>query len=405
MSRVRSTTSPQSYFGPYYWQAYDPGGNFLFTATTSDAAFTDFKQITDNVTPNFYKRLHSGEFLPVNTMALTETKLTSFRPLVASMIKHVTPPSGVNSYSGTHTVILADSALSVPAPDAAMYDNVVIKALASAKTADWDVLTFVGEFHDTVSLLKTTMERLFSFSYKLAGIAKRREIKRSRRRKLPYSLRQAIRNFNQLWLEGRYGWRPLVYDIQSILKALREKSNNPMARKSATIVQDISAARSAEFHNTDVKYICTTTRTGTCTYHAVVFYKDMMGHIGANPVITAYELTRFSFVVDWFIDINSWLHAILPREGYTELGVSVSAKQDYSDILEETVEEVPGGVYAVSMSQSYRAIQHHRTYDRQAYTTIPLPHINVNLDPLKVLDLITLLVSSGRKNLLSRLTL
>lgn len=425
MSRTRTTTTNGTYHGLFDWSQYDTYGNKSYTFN-SDYQDYRVKTIVDTVTPGYFKLVKTGGFLPINSAQIGTVQYNLQSPHSGSANYKATPsPGGVVGYSGTFHYPVGATVLSPAVIDSSKVDLVVIQALASAKEPDFDVLTFIGEFGDTVRLFKATFNRFAKVSSRIAKKATRRAdrravkdyladlrnrgvsltpaqrsaIKRSKRAKR----RDIIAEFNQLWLEGRYGWRPLVYDVQSLMTLLRKKAENNLARKSAQLVVDLDGTESSVLDNGAIRYERTVTRIGTATYHCRVFYQDHMSSIGANPIITAYELTRFSFVMDWFINVGAWLQAMSPREGFTELGISTSVKFDYKDLFVQTCSEGYNHTHNVSLSDAV-LVTSVLKYVRDPYSSIPLPHVNVNLNPLKVLDLFALLYQ-GRRGVLRNLRL
>jgi hypothetical protein len=177
------------------------------------------------------------------------------------------------------------------------------------------------------------------------------------------------------------------------LKALYHHKKNALSRKAATHLVDLTDSASNFSDYGTVRADRTIARTGVAKYRAVVFYKDDMGAMGANPVITAWQITRFSFVIDWFCDVSSWLQAISPREGYTELGISVSSVLDYSEM--DTQYYSAGSSGNMSVSVQPRMVQTTvRKYERLAYTGFPLPTVQVRLNPYKILDLAALAIQA-----------
>ncbi len=386
MSRVRSTNFGGTTHGPYQWDYYQ--GGVLFGHILADT-FTDteLKSITDNKTEHFFSLSRRGEFLPINQCLISYQKVQLLSPH-SGVVTEIANPT--NYYTGTFLWFQGcylDSP--VVAPSQSEKDNVVIQALAQAKAPDWDILTFIGEFHQTVDLAKLTIERFGNIGRWVAWKAYWKEIKRARKAKRPYDPQQALALFTSLWLEARYSWRPLVYDLRSALKALSHHRKNALSRKSYTHDVPVSVTSSASADYGSVAVHRTKVVEGNIRYRAVVFYRDEMGPIGANPVITAWQLTRFSFIVDWFVDISSWLQAVSPREGFTNLGVSVSAAMDITET--DTAQYVSGSYGTFAASVTDRVVRTTtRSYERLPYTGVPLPSIQIHLNPLKIIDLAAL---------------
>lgn len=392
MSRTRSTTYVDTIQGPFYWDGYHNNGTFQGRYITSSFNNLDTKTIVDELTPDYYSKLASGEFLPINPTTITSYKQELISAHSGEMRFKVPGGSTPQYLTGGHTGWYAGTSLPDPAVSTADIDAVVIKALASAKQADFDVTTFIGEFHQTTRLLGDTMGKFFHIARRVATRAKRKEIRKSRRSKRPFSDKQVLKNFYRYWLEARYGWRPLVYDIQALLSLLREKSQNDLARKNGSLSKSVAASATSANDLISVKYTGSIVRSGSMRYYATVFYSDRMTRIGANPIITAYELTRFSFIVDWFVNIGAWIQAVSPREGYDQIGISVSTVEDWVTTYTQTAEEGSGHQWYVGVG-TYSYKRYMKRYTRWSYTGIPLPSIQINLSPAKIIDLIALALS------------
>ena len=59
--------------------------------------------------------------------------------------------------------------------------------------------------------------------------------------------------------------------------------------------------------------------------YAIGTFSTGGGRFGFDPLLTAWELVTLSFVVDWFIDIGSWLQTYTPfaEGGLTNTGYSL----------------------------------------------------------------------------------
>jgi len=392
MSRTRSTVDFSITQGPYSWVATRKNGTIASTLVTSDV-WKRTRSIVDNVTPDYLGKLSRGEFLPINevTISTVEEKYTSVHSGTDSIKNWAGAAStAIVTYAGANNVFISGATLPAFTISQSDIDAVVIKAMAAAKQPDWDLLTFIGEFPQTVKLIAKRIRGVNRIAKRVARRASRRELRRSRRKRVDYDPNQALKDFLELWLEARYGWRPLVYDIQSMIKALKHKSLLSIQRKSAKLTVPVTAsAGPAVSDNTNFKYTLNRTRVGSVKLRAVVFYKGDMSPIGFNPVITAWELTRYSFVVDWFINIGGWIQAMSPRIGYDQLGVSVSTVADYYESAVQVATEGSAHTWSVGLTD-LTYINTVKTYHRWSYSGIPLPSIQVNLNPLKIIDLIAL---------------
>ena len=344
------------------------------------------------MTPGYYTRRKNREFLPINHLTIYTIEEEEIRPLEGETVK--VADGNTYSWSG-----LVDArALFTMKPDYVLdpsdVDHVVIKALNKAKAPEWDALTFLGEFPKTVDLFKKKINDVYRLGRRLKERAKRTERKNARKQRRSYSAKRAIQLFNKYWLEARYAWRPMVYDVQNMLAAYRKTrgaGSQEVASSKHTV--DLHQIETNTVTYTDSRYVTTRTRVGDAIYRAKVYYIDNMESWGANPVISAWQLTRFSFIVDWFVDVSSWLQAICPRSGYVELGVVASCRINTSDTYEIVHEGLNGWTSVGTPAEFARRVNKHQ---RDEYTSIPLPQLNVRLDPFKIIDLLAIISSGAR---------
>lgn len=394
MSRTRSTTLIDEPQGPFTLNIYSDTA--LLSTATYNWQHTRVKTIVDVVTPGYYDKLSNGEFLPVNSVSISDIEEYITPHTGSANLTHTGVSSGVTNHSGSYVSNYGRNLLPGYTPSSSEIDYAVIQALSKAKAPDFDALTFAAEFKQTASLLAGTYKRLFRFTEKIARRAARRQRRKSIRRKAPFDSKKALSDFGQLWLEARYGWRPLLYDIEDILKVLKHKSQTGISRRSyryTVPISDIPPPETGEYPGV-ITYSTQKSKTGECRIRAVVFHKSDMSPIGANPILTIWEVTKYSFVIDWFIDIGGWLQAVTPRIGYNELGVSVSWAAEYTDTCVTTLgTSAPwNNGYA---PQTLTRVS--KRYERSEYSGLPLPSIHINLNKFKVVDLIFLVLQHQKK--------
>lgn len=144
-------------------------------------------------------------------------------------------------------------------------------------------------------------------------------------------LRRAIRTINggreprskkaaSLHLEWAYGWAPLMGDISTICS--KEFPPNPEVLISESVTRRIN------YNRGDMK--TEGSHRSTCSFIArldapLTASAEKLGLI--NPALVAWELVPFSFIVDWFIPIGSYLDSLTTFAGYTILGKCLSENQ------------------------------------------------------------------------------
>lgn len=166
-------------------------------------------------------------------------------------------------------------------------EYLVQQAAGTIASSGWDALTFIAELKQLRRMFSGVVSKLDNLSRGLSpGKA------------------------YDLWLEGRYGWRVLTYDVRDLHNALvtfRDKRTRYNQRVGNTFNRVISSTStdsdsiSTQQVSEDISIIANLRGT-------VVADVDVP-KIQFNPVVTAWEVTRLSFVVDWLLNVGQALNA------------------------------------------------------------------------------------------------
>lgn len=130
------------------------------------------------------------------------------------------------------------------------------------------------------------------------------------KKKFLKSVRKAYdRNDHKLvankWLEYRYGWTPLISDIENLV-------NKPLGHPSMRISASISRQAFTQFRHPNREeiedYYIRVDRNASCyiTPRDVAMVTAQQYGI-SNLGLTAWELVPYSFVADWILDIGGYL--------------------------------------------------------------------------------------------------
>lgn len=133
------------------------------------------------------------------------------------------------------------------------------------------------------------------------------------------------------WLRFRYGVMPIVSDVQAILKALEtgyaKVPTVHVAR--ATKQTEVSSYTKTHYGDSAIQTDYQRSTRSTLTVRAsfadryhLGFYEDL-GFNTRNLVGLPWELLKYSFVVDWFVNVGDVIYANIPRPQYEELGGGV----------------------------------------------------------------------------------
>jgi hypothetical protein len=113
------------------------------------------------------------------------------------------------------------------------------------------------------------------------------------------------------WLEARYGWRPLIYDIISLQKAMAHMAKgrtrfSQQAGSSFPILESEEVISPEGIYYKELKSFT----SGSVSMRGNVTADIKLNAFSFNPIVTAWELVPYSFLIDWLIDIGSMLSAL-----------------------------------------------------------------------------------------------
>lgn len=323
-------------------------------------------------TPGYFKKLRQGELIPMNSW--TKTYVTgnaggtySVRSVPAKVTDTVTnwfygaPASEVYVLNELNKLELE-------------YDYLVQKAVANAYGQSHDTLTFLAELRQTISMFRSALERLIKF---ISGV--------------PSHLK-----LESLWLEGRYGWRPFIYDIKEISKAFARL--NEIETDIVTGRSNRSTSITYPDNNVYASDGCTSLIVRTkdvlqVSYGGIAALKADIPAFSFNPFVTGWELIKFSFVIDWFVSVGNAIAAISALVMSSDYS---AARRTKATLLRNVTCVNPQAVGPcignIQMLQYDFTAGFNTTVLLRTPTTVPiLPQIDVRLDFAKILDLIALL--------------
>lgn len=309
----------------------DPSQPFsVVSVPTSPFGASYMKQITDvGKLPGFFKICKQGGILPMHTLDV-------------STIEEVREPGAINKTDVTHrdghqpfvsktevgewTSDLLDSGLygylpEPTFPDAAVKD-VLTRAAAKAMEPDWDALTFLAEAGSLqqriVQILLFLRGLLKRMKLELAANLRRyytnTEFRNRKRSKRELKRLQDSLSLEGLWLTYRYEVLPLISDFNGALDAFQKKGVENKTRKGKAVVDfPVDESRSEELvRDWSATDVVVQSVRGSITVRSTAIGRSRTLRPAAwgSILTTAWELVSLSFVVDWFIDVGSWLSTI-----------------------------------------------------------------------------------------------
>lgn len=344
-------------------------------------------------TPRFHKRMREGELMPASPW----TKFTVSGIVQGSRSYRYVNPSGVTDCTYTqdkaHINAFDFTPIEIDGSDGKVaifeqelidqinpltVDSVVTRALVNLASPKHDSLTFLAELTKVVSMFRNVGGGLANFM----------------RNKSPVEIAS-------LWMEGRYGWRTFVFDLQSISDALDhiDREGKFWAAK-AGFSTTHTVSTSGSYSN--VANILGNYTSVTYEINYLGYGRSLMRppSFGGNLAVTAYEIVPFSFVLDWFLDIGQKIALLasgaLDADFVSHYGVKVQAQlsSNTSVWVANTSNDAIHMDNADASALSFATLLY-----RRAHTPSVTPNFQISLDTFKVADIIAMVINafSGRK--------
>lgn len=138
------------------------------------------------------------------------------------------------------------------------------------------------------------------------------------------------------WLRFRYGIKPILDDIAAVMKAL--ETGHPKlpivvsarAKKTLTAIKRFNSSINSTTFRCDYS-VATSDSVEVKAYWYDRYTPSVWNDLGFNAqnlLVLPWELTRYSFVVDWVTNIGAVAYANAPRASFEPLGGQVVVKRN-----------------------------------------------------------------------------
>jgi hypothetical protein len=304
--------------------------------------------MTDTVTPGF-KQLQAKGLTFVKPMRTTQefqtisgtwSRVRSVAESCGATHAHNEEDiSGPYGFSG----VFAPGNWTLP-PIALLTDSEIKSAIDVAATRAWskssghlaEILTDIAEMRQTIQLLTKPWSSMLPL---IRAITSARKGGGGGIKGIGKGAGASARD---VWLQYRYGVRPLVSSVTGIMKAL----DKPIAikretyRASNTIskmgtVNGTFASWSTSCGYSDVRQDIVDVRAGILMQEALDL-PSTLGVDGAGLLSTPWELIPFSFVADWFINVGDFLGAMVPYLSKNPIGTWYTVKRTQTRVWKIT---------------------------------------------------------------------
>jgi len=181
------------------------------------------------------------------------------------------------------------------------------KLLMKVKSHDFNLGVNLGQMHQTVDLLATNLRKLG-----MAALLLKRGHFADAARQLgakPRGTRLKTTDISGRWLEMQYGWLPLLGDSFEAAKAFEAISEGPRSQifKVSRKVKGVGNGSQSPSYR-DIPYEWSVRRQIIYEASEEMGFARQLGLL--DPLSVAWELTPWSFLIDWFIPIGSYLDLV-----------------------------------------------------------------------------------------------
>lgn len=351
----------------------------------------DFKSTRGECIPRYHARVKAGELLPHTNFEQFES--SSF-VVGTTLARRDIPGSQSNAWYEYHYPKPPESYF--PYADGEQYryhlregevsDYIadrsfqyeVQKAAARIYTQGHDTLTFLAELAKVRQMFANLVKRLLSLGPTKGDPS--------------FYFKPWVKKKPGEWLEARYGWRTLIYDLQDLQNAMENlkaerKRFSERSGTSYSFNEQTSYQTSQDAYGRYKVY--------TKTDEVVV---GVRGSVQADiepanfqfaPILTAWELLPFSFVIDWLINIGQSLASI----HFLTMNSHYVASGGYNVRVERRLERTIHYAYDAGFSGHQKADGYAvANYSLRIPTSVSsIPQIRVRIDAFKIADLMAIL--------------
>jgi hypothetical protein len=232
----------------------------------------------------------------------------------------------VNTYSdGSFWNFSAPAA--IPGFPSGLINKTLQRALLKVQDSKFNLGIFLAESQKTADLISRTAISIARSVQAFRRVNPRlwQQVKRWENGNC---LKQNWRKIPRKWLELQYGWNPLLSDVYGAVSFLNKMRSSPGAilhveancRDEQMVYQTVTGGPGNESScrlKYRVKQQCQIGLYYSLNSSALADISSL-GLI--NPALIVWELVPYSFVVDWFMPIGSWLQSLTAATGYSFKG-------------------------------------------------------------------------------------
>lgn len=288
--------------------------------------------IEDNNNPGWRQRQNRGEIV-MSGMRLNRVKRT-FTP---GTLAYGEPGYSI-SWTGDMCAMVEtsfDPGNELDQYNVQMRELAMIKAFAKITDSSVQAGEFIKDLGSTMSMLRRPFSTAQNLLVNIERKAQRKLSRIGRERlnsaNVGRSNRAVATAYADAWLETQYGWKPLIMDIETIYNSSTALNGTLQRRNVVRASEEASYTRSQDFKGVsftspldvllgDGQYTssCKTRVSAGVIFdlvnrNASVTGSQFFGVRARDLPVTFWQILPYSFVVDWFFNVESWIKASTPN--------------------------------------------------------------------------------------------
>lgn len=328
--------------GTYHYIAGATGTtNVNVTTTAASSSFAKDWQRTNN----YSSKRRRGEKLPNLPFNYSFRKTTHatgrmalyYRPNTSANWEHVESAEGCLNPPSGYSLGLVPPYSPSDFPDSglitSLHDELNRKLLQKIKDQKINLAQMYAERAQTAQLVTQAATRIASSFQMLRKGNLVGAVNRLTGGPVPGRVQRQFQRtsgnpFNQVastWLELQYGWKPLLSDVYNSAEVCAKANLEPKLLDVASasgsrdpggvVTQDVDSDLGNNAHRKTIDY-ATVSATQRVRFEVTNSAARSMSQLGvSNPLALAWEVLPYSFVVDWFFPIGSFLSSIDATSG------------------------------------------------------------------------------------------
>nr|APG77223.1 hypothetical protein [Hubei levi-like virus 5] len=176
-------------------------------------------------------------------------------------------------------------------------------------------------------------------------------------------------------LQWKYGWSPLMGDIRDGVEALKSQLDEGLyihAKRSTKQTPKWDFEVGSQFGSPYTKVSGSGTHRATvelwCSFEANYWKRAAHAYGLDDPLGILWEITPWSFVVDWLVPVGDLLSALTAREGLSLVGGYCSMTGEGNSVIKP-----PKWPDVRSRESPPNSVLQRFGFHRKAYTAVPFP--------------------------------